>query len=392
MTARKARRAKRGSGSVYYARSARRWEAVITVTDPDTGQRRRVKQTARTREDAEALLAAMAAERRGTGTVAAKDYTVAHAVADMLRYQPATWKSPTTVEVNTRHAARLTAALGTVTLARLTPGQVERHLLAEVTRPRRPLSASTVRDELFFLRRAIERAERDGLVTRNAAALARMPAGAARRESESMTVEQVSQLLASDLSPLWRAWVTTAVMLGLRPGEVAGLAWEDVGDDGVLRVRHSLHDVPGGGLARGGLKTERSKRSLVMPAAVIGALTAWRAEQLTQQLAAGPLWQGTGLVFTTGWGRPYSRQRANYEWKKACRAAGLGDRWQIRELRHTFVSVLNHSGVDIEQIADLAGHANSHVTKVVYRHLLADKLGTAATVMDQVFSREAGTP
>jgi integrase len=390
MTARKARRARRGTGSVYYAKSARRWEAVITVTDPGTGQRKRVKQTARTREDAERLLAGMAAEQRDTGTVGPKDYTVAHAVADMLRYPPATWKSPTTVEVNTRHAQRLTAALGTVTLARLTPGQIERHLLAEVTRKRRPLSESTVRDELFFLRSAIKRAQRDGLAARNAAALAKVPAGAARRQSESMTVEQVSQLLASDLSPFWRAWVTTAVMLGLRPGEVAGLAWEDVGDDGVLRVRHALHDGPAG-LVRGELKTEQSKRSLVMPAAVTGALTAWRAEQMTQQLAC-PDWRGTGLVFTTGWGEPYSRQRANYEWKKACRAAGLGDRWQIRELRHTFVSVMSHSGVDIEQIADLAGHVNSHVTKVVYRHLLAGKLGTAATVMDQVFQREAGTP
>jgi integrase len=45
-------------------------------------------------------------------------------------------------------------------------------------------------------------------------------------------VEQVNQLLDSDLPPLWRAWVTTAVMLGLRPGELAGLAWADVGDDG----------------------------------------------------------------------------------------------------------------------------------------------------------------
>jgi integrase len=383
------RRAKRGSGSVYYAKSARRWEAVITVTDPDTGKRKRVKQTAASKDEAQRLLAAMATERRDTGTVAAKDYTVAHAVADMLRYPPATWKSPVTAGVNRRHAGRLTAALGQVTLARLTPGQVERHLLAEVTRKRRPLSASTVRDELFFLRRAVERAQRDGLAARNAAALARVPAGAVRRRSQAMTVEQVGQLLASDLSPFWRAWVTVSVMCGLRPGEVAGLAWEDVGDDGVLRVRRSLHESPAG-LVRGGLKTETSKRSLGMPAAVTGALAAWRAEQLTWQLAC-PDWQGTGLVFTDGWGRPYSRQRANYEWKKACRAAGLGDRWQLRELRHTFVSQLSHAGVDIEVIADAVGHRNSQVTRVVYRHQLAGRITAAAQVMDTLYGAEAGS-
>jgi integrase len=157
----------------------------------------------------------------------------------------------------------------------------------------------------------------------------------------------------------------------------------------VLRVRHSLHEQDGQ-LVRGELKTDTSKRSLQMPKAVVSALTAWRAEQLTQQLAC-PAWAGHGLVFTTGWGEPYSRQRANYEWKKACRAAGIGDRWQLRELRHTWVSHLSHAGVDIEEIADAAGHRNSLVTRVVYRHQLAGKITTVARVMDSLYGTEAGT-
>ncbi len=319
------KRRTRGGGSVYYAKKAGRWEAVVTVTDPDTGRRRRVKQIAHTRAEAEAQLAQMLAERRGTGTVARRDVTVADAINDLLRYPPATWKSEATKAVNALHAARLTAALGSVPLARLRPGQIERHLLAEIMRPRRPLSAGTVRDELYLLRRAVHRAQREGLVAQNAAALARVPAGAATRQSRSMTAQEVAKLLATDMAPFWRAWLSVALMLGLRPGEIAGLAWEDIGDDGVLRIRQGLH-ATADGLVRGGLKTASSRRSLLMPQAVTDTLTAWRAEQLTQQLAC-PVWEGTGLVFTDGFGRPLSRQKIHYGFRKLCKAAGIGGDW-----------------------------------------------------------------
>jgi integrase len=204
-----------------------------------------------------------------------------------------------------------------------------------------------------------------------------------------MTIEQVEQLLASDLTPWWQAWLTIALMMGLRPGELGALAWEDIGDDGVLRVRHSLHETPDG-LVPGALKTESSRRSLAMPAAVTGALHAWRAEQLTQQLAAGPAWQGTGLVFTNGFGKPVIRQRVNREFHAACQAAGIGT-WQPRELRHTFVSVMSAAGTDIELISDAVGHINSHITRTVYAHAIADKISAAATVMDRIYGAKAET-
>ena len=53
------------------------------------------------------------------------------------------------------------------------------------------------------------------------------------------------------------------------------------------------------------------------------------------------------------------------------------------------MSILSAAGVNIDQIADAVGHINSNVTKTVYRHVLADKLATAARVMDATF-RSAG--
>jgi integrase len=145
----------------------------------------------------------------------------------------------------------------------------------------------------------------------------------------------------------------------------------------------------GSGLVRGPLKTETSRRSLKMPQAVTDALTAWRAEQMTQQLAAGPAWCGTGLVFTTGFGDPVDRQRISRGFRAACQIAGIGDHWQPRELRHTFVSMLSAHGVDIEVISDAVGHANSGVTRTVYAHQITDQISSAAEVWDRITSQGA---
>ena len=54
------------------------------------------------------------------------------------------------------------------------------------------------------------------------------------------------------------------------------------------------------------------------------------------------------------------------------------------ETRHTWVSVLSDAGVDIEDIANAAGHVTSSVTRNVYRHQLADKLTRASAAMDAI--------
>ena len=49
---------------------------------------------------------------------------------------------------------------------------------------------------------------------------------------------------------------------------------------------------------------------------------------------------------------------------------GVGSDWTLRELRHTFVSIMSDNDVPIEKIADLVGHRTTIVTQTVYRHQL----------------------
>jgi integrase len=73
------------------------------------------------------------------------------------------------------------------------------------------------------------------------------------------------------------------------------------------------------------------------------------------------------------------------------KAAGIGENWTPRELRHSFVSILSDSGVGIEAIADLVGHRTRVVTQKVYRHQLRPVITTGATTMNTIFTGQPDT-
>ena len=47
--------------------------------------------------------------------------------------------------------------------------------------------------------------------------------------------------------------------------------------------------------------------------------------------------------------------------------------------------MLSDAGIDIEAIADAAGHVNSTITRNVYRHQISDVVASAAAAMDDIF-------
>jgi len=87
----------------------------------------------------------------------------------------------------------------------------------------------TVRQAWTILRSALSAAQREELVTRNVAGLVRMPVPRTDRAT-IWSVEQVRRFLdsASAERDPFLVGYTLLLVLGLRRGEVLGLAWEDV--------------------------------------------------------------------------------------------------------------------------------------------------------------------
>lgn len=363
-------RRSRGDGSVFWDAARGCWVGQVDAgRDTETGRRRRPKVSAPTKDECKELVRRLLEEKRKTGTVARRDTTVETVVRARLDNPPERVKSPVSQRVHEAHGARIIAALGKRRLVKLTPGDVDRFLAGMAADG---YAAKTIADTRRLLADAIRRAERDGLVGRNVAALADLPAAGVKK-SRAMTLAQVGALLGSDLDAWHRAYVSTGVMCGLRPGELLGLLWANVDlDNRVIQVR-------------GKLKNDQSRRTLVMPAVVAGALRALRAQQAADRLKLGAGWQDSGAVFAREDGSQPSERTAYGRFQTACSRAGLGPGWHPHEMRHTFVSVLSAHGVDIDDIADAAGHVNATVTRVVYRHQISDKVARGAAAMDQIF-------
>jgi integrase len=81
------------------------------------------------------------------------------------------------------------------------------------------------------------------------------------------------------------------------------LRWDDVDlDDGVLHVRQNVQLLPEMGLVFGPPKSNKSRRTIPLPAASARMLRTHRANQAAEALALGPAWVDSGLVFTSAVG------------------------------------------------------------------------------------------
>jgi len=96
-------------------------------------------------------------------------------------------------------------------------------------------------------------------------------------------------------------------------------------------------------------------------------------------------------VFTNHLGAALDAGNVRKMFKRVCTEAGIGDGWTPRELRTSFVSLLSHRGVSIEEIARLVGHAATRTTEVVYRRELRPVITTGAEIMDELF-KESQAP
>jgi integrase len=256
------------------------------------------------------------------------------------------------------------------------------------------------------LKRAIRHAEASDLVSRNVAVLADTPKGQQGRPSKSLTLEQAVAVIAAaktlpvmELRPglkdvrrpaaLMYAYIVLSLLTGIRTEEARALRWQHVDLDGDPAARPPAPPhvaVWRSVRAHGETKTERSRRTLGLPQLAVQALRALLDSQADEQLLAGTRWQDTGLVFTTHLGAALDAGNVRKMFKRVCTAAGTGDGWTPRELRTSFVSLLSHRGVSIEEIARLAGHASTRTTEVVYRRELRPVITTGAEIMDELFA------
>lgn len=329
-----------------------------------------LKRKGRTKEIVKDKLKTAVAELEA-GIETSDDYTVDNAVRDWLARGTRGLSAKTVNDYKSLAESNLIPFIGAHRLKKLTAGDVDDWLEDRSAH----LTTRTMQAIQSILRRSIRHAQARDKVMRNVAGLVDTPEGKKDgRPSKAMTLEQGMTALDRAKGDPLCAYVVLSLMTGVRTEEARALRWSHVvawvpearewrpvAEAGFRRKKYAVYvwrSVREGG----DTKTEKSRRTLEIPDDVAKALKEHHAEQDKQRLIAGKAWQDNDLVFCTSVGTPLDAANVRRSFRRITRAAGLGECWTPRELRHSFVSIMSDNGVTIEQIADLVGHRTTIVT------------------------------
>jgi integrase len=193
----------------------------------------------------------------------------------------------------------------------------------------RPVGPATLHRIRATLRKALNDAIRQQLITHNPAVHVELPparrpkpviwtddhltrwvqTGRAPSAVMVWTPEQTGEFLDSAAEDRLYPLYHLIALRGLRRGEACGLHWADLDLPArTLTVRWQLLQY---GWATGldDPKTDASADTIALDAATAAVLADHRARQQADRAAASPGWADTGLVFTTHQGRPAPRRR-----------------------------------------------------------------------------------
>jgi integrase len=254
--------------------------------------------------------------------------------------------------------------LGRVPLDELSPLMVERWLSSMSG-----ISARSRHHAFAVLRAALRQAVRWRLIDFDPTSNVTPPKVPPRRVQVA-TVDEARAIVEAFRGHRLFPVVVIAIAGGLRRSEAAALDWSDIDlVAGTVTVSKGLHRV------KGAIITEPTKTTL---SARTIPLIPWAIPELKAVRALGPL-------VPTRNGR-MSPDTMSQTYKAVMKDAGL--RYvPLRELRHTYVTMLLQAGVDPTTAARLAGHASPLMTLNVYSQPGVEALQAAVIRVDKVWKR-----
>lgn len=192
----------------------------------------------------------------------------------------------------------------------------------------------------------------------------RLPSGRKRRKKAWTTDEARRFLEHVRADPHYAAYLLVLAM-GLRKGEILGLAWDSLDlDEGVLEPSWQLQRVMGELIHKKKAKTEESENALPMPDLCIKALRERRERQLRDK-AKAEVWQDSDLVFTTRFGTAIEPRNFHRYFVNHLELAGL-PRISVHDARRTCSSLLVDLDVHPRVIMAIMRHSDFNITMEIY--------------------------
>ena len=283
----------------------------------------------------------------------------------------------------------------------------------QAVRYQRPVGATSMHRIRATLRKALNDAIRQELITFNPATWVELPP-AHRPPALVWTPERISRWKATGQPPssvmVWTPAQTGQFLdhilghpmyalyhliayRGLRRGEACGLRWIDTDlDAGLIHVLNQIVQL-GWDTDQSTPKTEESMATVALDPATTTELTEHRARQQAERAAhtsQGGTWVESGLVFTDVDGASLHPADVTAQFHLLTAAAGLPP-IRLHDLRHGAATIALSAGVDMKVVQHLLRHADITTTSNLYTSVLDEVARAAATDLANAIPRRSNT-
>jgi integrase len=371
---RRAKGRSNGEGSIYeYPEGSGIWYAQVRVEGAAPKRRR-----AKTQRDAREKLKQLLAELEQGVDLTMKQPTVEQWCTTWLDTFAVNLK-PTIKEDYAGVIKRCIkdTRLGRRRLNQLTPADVQ----GWVNELSKRLAAQSVRNAHARLHKALVVAVRQRYIARNVADNIELPS-VRTPPITPLDFEQAQAFLAFLKGHRWEVAYWLALNLGMRRGEILGLAWEALDlDTGTLRVFQQLQRLTGSDGQRAFIlqttKTRAGDRLLQLDDDLTALLRAHKHNQDEERALLGEHWKNRlNLVFVTETGAPIHFSDLVKQFKGALKKAELPN-IRFHDLRHTAATLLLADGVPLVTVSKILGHSSPAITATIYAHALDDHKASA---------------
>jgi integrase len=373
----------KGEGSVYKRKDRNQWVAVADLGWRNGRRDRREFTSTLSPDDALRKRELFLARRRDGFTLPrGRQPTVAEWVLHWCHHTAKAQVDPNTWYRSYRQKCEdlIVPYFEKVTLSELDAEDIEDwhgQLLARpASRGGGTLSASTVTTAHRIFSSCLKEAVRRKRIGFNPCSVV-PPPRADREPPEPPSADEVDLVLAACESwPNGARWVL-AITTGLRQGEALGLRWRDVRlrAPASVTVRQSLARVRGETFKAP--KSQKSRRTVPLPAIAVEALTAHRERQQVADIG--------GLVFTRRDGGSVHTRTEWQDWHDLLASVGL-PHYRIHDLRHGYATELLEAGEDPRVVQDLMGWSTAAMAEI-YQHVRPVMHARVVSSLDARFAR-----
>lgn len=366
-----------------------KYKAVIEV-GAGTRRKRRTKTFDR-KKDAKSWQANMMVDQEKGRYVSSASLTVADHMLDWLDNEKKPHIATTTYDnYKNRIETYIVPEIGYIPLQELEPFHISRFLgyLRKNGSVRNDggLSENTLKKIYVLLNSAMEKAVKWRLIKYNPVAAIDSPQPK-KKEAKSMSFEEVQQLLESvKEDKFMHAFLSFAVLTGMRKSEMLGLEWPEVDfENETVEVKKRLVVDQENGTYKHEDETKReaSRRIIAIPSKLSKLLKKYKVRQAETRLQLAEEYNDEkDFVFCKPDGNPYYPSTITRKAKKAILKAGLSSEYSLHTLRHTFATLQLKAGTEAKTIQEMLGHGNISTTMDIYSHVDIDMQKEAAKKLE----------